>query len=285
LGIIDLVLYARGYHFSFSQDAADQRASDMAQVLARCGTESRFWSNDQADMLRLGGSDAWGEDPMILRRYCQFVAEATGLTPDVLLISNVPPRASPLWDLIRLRYFCVYRDGALQVLSSETKQLGRAQLMGRCEIIPSADQRLRRLSDPGFDRLHTAIVEATVDPMPSGAADSGTVKITDISTDELDVEADVRSPAILVISDAYSDGWHAEPVDSGSQPRYEVIPVDHALRGVALGLGRHHLHLIYRPLAFVVGAWVSGAAWLAYAGIGAARLTRLVKPPFPAVTP
>jgi hypothetical protein len=224
-------------------------------------------------MLRLGGFDAWGEDPMILRRYCQFVAAATGVSPDSLLISNVPLRASPLWDLIRLRYFCVYRDGALQVLRSETKQLGRAQLMGRCEIIPAEDQRLRRLSAPAFDSLHTAVLEAPVDPMPTGAADPGSVTVTDISTDELDVEADVRSPAILVISDTYSDGWHAEPVEPGRQPRYEVIPVDHALRGVALASGRHHFHLIYRPLAFVVGAWFSGAAWLAYAGIGAASLT------------
>jgi len=46
---------------------------------------------------------------------------------------------------------------------------------------------------------------------------------------------------------------------------------------VALPAGTHHFRLEYRPRAFVVGAWVSGLAVLAYAVVVAVVVVAIAR--------
>jgi uncharacterized membrane protein YfhO len=87
------------------------------------------------------------------------------------------------------------------------------------------------------------------------------------STDFLDIKADLRSPALLLVTDGYSAGWRAAPLEPGPQARYDVLPADYVLRAIPLAAGRHHLRLEYSPSAFRVGRWISAASLLGYAGL------------------
>ena len=45
---------------------------------------------------------------------------------------------------------------------------------------------------------------------------------------------------------------------------YQVLPADYCLRGIPLGRGHHEILLEYRPVAYVVGRWVSLASLFLY---------------------
>ncbi len=57
------------------------------------------------------------------------------------------------------------------------------------------------------------------------------------------------------MSDNYSRGWHALPLDKDGPRSYELIPGDYFLQAVPLGAGKHHFLLEYKPAAYSVG-WV-----------------------------
>jgi uncharacterized membrane protein YfhO len=97
----------------------------------------------------------------------------------------------------------------------------------------------------------------------------GSVRVTDLSSDALEIRADVPQASILLVSDGYSDGWTATPLDEDDHREYRVLPADYILRGIPLARGHHHLRLEYRPRAFVVGAWVSVVSLVVYAGLAA----------------
>ena len=93
----------------------------------------------------------------------------------------------------------------------------------------------------------------------------GEARLVQETTDALTIEADLRAPAILLVTDTYSDGWHARSLlpdrGDGDQTRYQVLPADYCLRGIPLDKGHHKILLEYRPLAYVVGKWVSLVSW------------------------
>jgi hypothetical protein len=92
-------------------------------------------------------------------------------------------------------------------------------------------------------------------------------------TDFMEIEADVATPSVLLVTDAWTPAWRATPLAGSSSPSYRVVPANYALRAVALGPGRHRLRLEYAPLSFQVGAALSALAWIAWFA-GALRLWR-----------
>ena len=105
-------------------------------------------------------------------------------------------------------------------------------------------------------------------PAPTGLAPDGVVRLVAETTDTLTIEADLKAPAILLVTDAYSDGWHARSLlpdrEDATPTHYPVLPADYCLRGIPLGQGHHEILLEYRPTAYVVGKWVSLASLFLY---------------------
>jgi uncharacterized membrane protein YfhO len=93
------------------------------------------------------------------------------------------------------------------------------------------------------------------------AATQGSARVVREGTDFVEIDAEVASPSILVVTDAWTPGWRATPLPGSSQTRYEIMPANYVLRGVALERGRHRLRLEYAPFAFPLGAAVSALAW------------------------
>jgi hypothetical protein len=71
----------------------------------------------------------------------------------------------------------------------------------------------------------------------------------------------MASPGWMVLTESWSPGWEAH-TGLGRTP---VLRANHAFMAVALPAGTHVVSLVYRPRAFFVGAWTSGATLLALA--------------------
>jgi hypothetical protein len=116
-----------------------------------------------------------------------------------------------------------------------------------------------------FDPRKEVILEQEPDPAPVAEGGAhGRATIVREGTDFMDIEADLQDPAILLVTDAWADGWRAVPLGGSSQSSYRLVPGDYALRAVALGRGHHHLRIEYAPRLFYVGVVVSALAWPAW---------------------
>src|SRR5262249_2878707 len=92
----------------------------------------------------------------------------------------------------------------------------------------------------------------------------------DSSPGHLTIEAEVRQPAILLVTDNYFKGWRIQSLPGSSQSHYDILPANYCLRAVPLAAGTHHLRMDYLPTGFAVGRWVSGIAltiFVAWSGV------------------
>ena len=120
------------------------------------------------------------------------------------------------------------------------------------------------MGEASFDARKMVILERQPSPAPVAAERPGSARIVREGTDFLEVDAEITSPSILLVTDAWARGWRATPLEGSSQNRYELMPANYALRAVALGAGKHRLRLEYAPGGFAVGAVVSAMAWAAW---------------------
>jgi hypothetical protein len=213
----------------------------------------------------LGAPDIWGNDPGLPKRYAEFMAFSQGADPDHAT-QNVTFRApSPLYALLRLRYvFNRTADGfhAYPMPGG----LDRIQLVSDYRILNHRDGIFAALAATGFDPRRTVLLESPPAPRPAAAAaGAGSCRIVASSPDAVSVEADVVSPALLLVTDGYSRDWHAYALPGSSQREYRVMPADYVLRATPLGAGHHRIEFRYEPTGLHPGIALSVAAWVAWA--------------------
>jgi hypothetical protein len=130
--------------------------------------------------------------------------------------------------------------------------LPRAWLVHRVETIADETAQLDRLARADFDPAAVAIVP---EPIPALGQPSPGDRVETITytPNTATVRASVGAPAMLVVSDAYTDDWSVT-VDGKSAPLYRA---NYALRGVWLPQGTHEVVFAYRPRPFVIGGLIS----------------------------
>jgi uncharacterized membrane protein YfhO len=105
-------------------------------------------------------------------------------------------------------------------------------------------------------------------------ADPGTARVVEESSDSLTIEADAKTPSLLLVTDLYSRDWRAVALAGSSQASYRIMPANYVLRAVPLAAGRHRLRMEYVPHSLRLGLFVSLAAWLAWWAGAAGILSR-----------
>ena len=162
----------------------------------------------------------------------------------------------------------------MTLVPTHLRELPRAVLMSHWQVFSSPEQVLAAMSDPAFDPERVVLLESDPGLAAVDSDQPGTVSVTDVSTDELEVHADVERPAVLLITDNYSAGWKATPLPGSSARSYRVLPANYTLRAIPLTAGSHHFRLEYRPDGFVVGRWVTVLSLLVYAAVSAGQVWR-----------
>jgi hypothetical protein len=154
---------------------------------------------------------------------------------------------SPLGDLRRIH------SGDVKVYE-RTAALGRAWLAHGAQPVAGADEALRLLADPGFDPRTTVLVAGDFPTSaPAATLPGESVQVVAYAAERVVLRADVRSPALLVLADAYFPGWQAT-VDGAAAP---ILRANLMFRAVALEPGTHEIIFSYAPAAWRTGAALS----------------------------
>lgn len=135
--------------------------------------------------------------------------------------------------------------------------LPRAWLVHAAEVIPDDDAQLARMARADFDPAAVAILPSSAPPVAAPAAPEPVPQVT-YAPNRAEVHASVAAPAVLMLSDAYSDDWRVT-VDGQPATLYRA---NYAFRGVWLPPGEHTVLFSYQPRAFLIGGAISLLALL-----------------------
>lgn len=211
--------------------------------------------------MSVGTFDAWGYDPGVTRRYAELVAWSQGEDPGQATQYMTFRRFPPLLSMLRVKYVIAVRNQGVRVFPETRPPLRHLELVGSYRILGNRDAILGAMGEASFDPRSEVILEQPPDPAPTGGKPQGRAAIVREGTDFIEIEADLATPALLLVTDAWARGWRAVPLDGSSQSSYRLMPADYALRAVALARGHHHLRIEYAPRLFYIGAVVSALAW------------------------
>src|SRR5262249_30354482 len=84
------------------------------------------------------------------------------------------------------------------------------------------------------------------------ASDLGTAEITADRGDRVEVRVNALSPSILLLTDTYHSGWHAE-VDGAE---VSILVANYAFRAVTVPAGAHIVTWRFRHPGLAAGAWL-----------------------------
>jgi hypothetical protein len=137
-----------------------------------------------------------------------------------------------------------------------TRALPRSKLYSNWRMVDD-QAALQTLDSQGFDPETTVLI-ATNTPLaqkPGNAGtDPGTVKITNYQPKDVTLQAEAKTPAVLLLNDRTGAGWNVW-ID---QKPAEVLRCNYIMRGVFLPPGNHTVEFRFKaPLKYL---YISGTA-------------------------
>jgi hypothetical protein len=154
-----------------------------------------------------------------------------------------------------------------------TGALPRTLLFSNWQVNPNDQSTLLTLTQTNFNPRTTALALSPGPFVPSGTNNPGTATITTYKPRLVEVSADVKTPALLVLFDRYDPLWTVT-VDGKKE---NLIRADYIFRGVYLQPGKHTVQFTFRTS--LRGLYVSLAAIVA--GIGLCLYVTFRPNPFP----
>ncbi len=217
--------------------------------------------------MRLGFENAWGYEPLALRRWVSLLADSQGQSldavPSSFLIRKMDER---LFGLMGVRWVVLEGEDAPRQID---EPMPRAWVVHEVEVIGDKARRVARLREPGFDARRAVVMETAVDVDQSAKMHHGVVADHDVvdvdvsrvevmervSSDEVRLVVRMHRPGVVVVNRAYSAGWRAWARELSGEESREllVLPGNHAQQAMVLGAGRYELRMKY------------GSEWLRWA--------------------
>ncbi len=151
------------------------------------------------------------------------------------------------------------QNGA-QAIIEFNRVLPRAKLFSHWETPPDDKATLAQLADPNFLPQQTVLLSAATPSAQTAGpvtADAGTVEITDYHPKYIKLEAQARTPAVLLLNERYHPSWSVR-VDGQLTP---MLRCNYIMRGVFLAPGKHVVEFRYRTSLKYL--YLSLAGWLA----------------------
>ena len=274
LAVLELLVFARRY--VATTDAMPPLPAPWQTLLAKNPGDYRVilpaerWANWG---MVYGFQNLYGYDSSSLSsRFAEFLAFSQGRDPatgNQYVNFTKFPR---YFNLLRTHFVLVPDQAKPYVELSDP--LPRALLVPEYEVERDRDAMLARIADPNFDPRKVLLLESEPAIKPQAGGERGSVKVSDVSTDELRIEVDASAPTVLLVTDNYSRFWRATPLAPGPQATYDVLPANRILRAIPLAAGKHAIRLRYEPRGVAVGFAVTGATLVALAAGGVFTLLR-----------
>jgi len=240
-----------------------------------------------------GAQDIWGYGPVAMGRYVQFMAWTQGADPDKATTYLKINQYHPLFKMLRLRYVFTPEEKGVRVREYED-WMPRISLVHDWKVAGSRDEIFQELGKPDFDPRRTVILEKApasgvavttgkkalvpvkevAAPLYVPADRNSKVAIEEAKGDSITVTANLEKEAILLVTDNFSRGWRVKPLKPGPQQDYEIMPANYTLMAIPLTAGEHLLRIEYRPLRFVIGAWISAISLFIFGSMAIFTLRR-----------
>ena len=249
---------------------ADAWAADAAKVAGtwkgKLGEGRIYFQGNNDRAMLLGASSIWGDDPFVPRRLERLLTQwaPAPRAPDETVLDLTPATMA----VTRLAYLVARGPEGLQARPSGSPWLPRFLLVGRYQKVKDETEGIQVLKGPGFRPVSQVVLEEEPDPLPVENGGRGQVSVKIRDSDEMEFEAQLDKPQVLLMTDSYAPGWRAVPFPDSMQKAYQVIPADVFARAIPLASGGHHFTLVYDPPGFTAGRWISllallfyGAAW------------------------
>jgi hypothetical protein len=169
-----------------------------------------------------------------------------------------------LADEVSAQFRLVYEDDVR--IWENLNAIPRAFLVTNVDAVDDPEAALDAVSDATFDPRFKAVVENAPDddlalllPDADPAAD---VTFLEYDDNEVRLRVTTDEPGLLVLTDTYAPGWHAE-IDGDDTTIYAT---DYAFRGVFVPAGEHTIEFTYSPASFKAGVAIALLSVLALAG-------------------
>ncbi|MBI5123282.1 YfhO family protein, partial [Candidatus Roizmanbacteria bacterium] len=205
-----------------------------------------------------------GYDPLIDKRYAQFMAAVLRNKPDISSFNFnriITPKLSdnPFINLLNVKYFLslsdlnstgitkIFQEGQTRVYEN-LKVQPRVFLVNNLVRVNSKQEAISQMFLHKNDLDKTAVVEANITLSVSNNVLSKAV-IKSYSSQQISVETETNNPSFLVLSQSFLPGWKAK-VDGLKTPIYHT---DYVLGGVVVPAGKHNVAFYYQPLMFLIG--------------------------------
>jgi hypothetical protein len=141
----------------------------------------------------------------------------------------------------------VIREDGNFALFEYAAALPRARLFARWQVVEDDIEALQWLTDPAFDPGNTVLVSTAIpqsaQPSIAEKQNAGSVEITRYEPKLIRVQAEVASPAVLLLNDKHAPGWN---VTVNGQPA-TLLRCNYIMRGVYLEPGRHQVEFRFAP--------------------------------------
>jgi hypothetical protein len=257
LAVVEMTWFACSTRATMPSQPDVPKAWVDAAKQAPAGARVLDASTERANMgMWFGYNDVWGYDPGVPKRYAELIAVSQGVAPDqasqYAQFRQLNPRVFAL-----LRCALILKPDPKDPIVKKLDAMPIAQLVSTAIPIQKRDDILHTIISDRFDPQRVVLLESEPIIKPSGTASPGEVRIVKQSTDWIELEINATANAILLITNNYSAGWHVESLGSSSQASYQVMPADWSFQGIPIIAGSHHIRVVYRPTAFVVGAWLT----------------------------
>lgn len=265
LAMGELLVFAAANRPFFDWNLLNRQAAAIQNRYDQNPGDYRVFAGSSNEALGTSGGSVWGDDPFVPLRYDRFSVLTKTMRTHVHNFKQPLADYSRALGLTRLQYAFYEKDGALVSQKLDMAPMPRALLVNHWQI-RSLESIWPEVLNPHFDFRKTVWLES--DPALESVSDSvkGSVSLKDISTDKLEIQAKLFSPAVLVLSDNYSQGWKVAGLADSVQKSYAVLPANGFQMAVPLPAGANHFILEYRPAAFVIGEWISIFAWFFFLG-------------------
>lgn len=265
LGVIEMFVFAESTIDAFKLDEAYPPI--VKDFIGQYQQNTYRFSNPNVGSMLTGfrASDIWGEDPGMMHRYSQFFHYAGGDNPDQpkRIRPNLPDAK---WLALMGCRYVIDQKGENFTFEQTTDSMPRFSLVGHYKVLPERDKIFSAMSNPQFDPHRQVFLETEPAPAPNSSITNGTVRLIKSSTDYSEVEADLPSPAILFIDDAYSPSWRVRSLQPAPQA-YKILPANYCFMAIPLAAGKHLLKIEYSPSAFVIGKWISLVSLILFIGL------------------
>lgn len=271
LVVVDLMVFAWPQARFFRTSATEYPG--LARFLNEHPSDYRNLNliNKDANML-LKAEGLWGYDPILLKRYAEFIAVSQGIHPDKANMDMPVVQNSYLFKLLRGRYAFVPTNQGIRIMTLHEDVLPRFLVVPDYRVMTNRDEILKTLNNPNFDFRQQVILET--DPgllRPAMAArPPSLVTILSSSDSRWEVEVSTLTPGVLLMTDSYAKGWRAKALPGSVQQHYELLPANYAVRGIPLTVpGKHLIEIKYTPPGLALGVAITIttfvtllAAWL-----------------------